>query len=185
MKNNNFKISNSVNPKKFKDFLLNLSKNSQFTFNYFGKINKKNINSIVKKEIDRKDKIKFYSFIYNELIGYSFLTKFEKIQKRHNCVLGIVISDAYQNKGLGKKICNYMINTAWKKDFKKIWLNVHYDNKRGFNLYKSLGFEIEGIFMSDEIVKGKSRNIVSMAKFKNRKIGLNSRIKLLKKLEKG
>jgi len=184
MKNYNIIFSSRTTPKKFKDFLLGLSKNSQNTFNHFGKINKKNIDSIVKKELKRKDKIKFLTFLNDELAGYGFLTKFEKYSKKHNCILGIVISDQHQNKGLGKIICEKMIRTAWKKNLKKIWLNVHYDNVRAFNLYKSLGFEIEGLFVADEKMKRKERHIVSMALIKNKKFTLNDRLKLCKKLEK-
>ena len=181
---NSTRFSQKSNPKKFKDFLLSLSKSSQSTFNHFGKINKKNIDLIVKKELNRKDKLKFFTFLNNELVGYGFLTKFEKSTKKHNCILGIVISDQHQNKGLGKIICEQMISTAWKKNLKKIWLNVHYDNVRAFNLYKSLGFDIEGLFVADEKIKSEERHIVSMALIKNKKFTLNDRIKLCKKLEK-
>ena len=184
MKNYNIIFSSRTTQKKFKDFLLLLSKNSQNTFNHFGKINKKNIDSIVKKELKRKDKIKFFTFLNDELAGYGFLTKFEKYSKKHNCILGIVVSDSYQNKGLGKIICEQMIKNAWKKGLKKIWLNVHYDNPRAFNLYKSLGFQIEGLFVSDERIKGIDRHIVSMGLIKNKSFTLNDRVKLCKKLEK-
>ncbi len=52
---NSTRFSQKSNPKKFKDFLLSLSKSSQSTFNHFGKINKKNIDLIVKKELNRKE----------------------------------------------------------------------------------------------------------------------------------
>ncbi len=184
MKNSDINFSNKASPKELKKFLLNLSKRSQNTFNHFGKINKKNIDFIVKKELERKDKIKFFAFVNEELVGYGFLTKFEKSTKKHNCILGIVVSDSYQNIGLGKKICQHMIKMAWKSGLKKIWLNVHYDNVRAFNLYKSLGFEIEGLFVDDETSTKGYRHLVSMGLMKNRKVTFNDRLKLCRKLEK-
>ena len=181
---NNLRISQRANKEKFKKFLLGLGKSSQDTFNHFGIINKKTVNNIVKRELSRKDKIKFYTYVDNKLIGYSFLTKFEKIQKKHNCILGIVVLDLFQNKGFGKKICKHMIKTAWKKGLTKIWLNVFYDNVNAFNLYKSLGFEIEGVFLNDEIQNKKNRHVVSMAILKNRTYDLNYRVKLCNKFKK-
>src|SRR5579872_6126629 len=156
---NKFKIVKKVEHNIFRKFLLKLGNTTQYNFNHFGKINFNNINRIVQQELTRKDKVKFFALVENELIGYGFLTKFEKFTKKHNCILGIVISDSWQNSGLGKKLCTYMILDAWKNGFKKIWLNVYYDNERAFHLYKSLGFDIEGIFMADEIINKKQRHV--------------------------
>jgi len=181
---NNLQISQRAPKEKFKEFLLGIGKSSQDTFNHFGIINKKTVINIVKRELSRKDKIKFFLFFNNRLIGYSFLTKFDKPTKKHNCILGIVILDSFQNKGFGKKICKHMIKTAWKKNLSKIWLNVFYDNVNAFNLYKSLGFKIEGVFLNDEIQNKKYRHVISMAKLKNRTYDLKYRVKLCNKFKK-
>lgn len=181
---NNLRISQRASKEKFIEFLLGLGKSSQDTFNHFGIINKKTVNDIVKRELNRKDKIKFFSFVNNRLIGYSFLTKFDKPTKKHNCILGIVVLDIFQNKGFGKKICKHMIKTAWKKNLSKIWLNVFYDNESAFSLYKSLGFEIEGVFLNDEIKNKKNRHVISMAILKNRTYDFNYRVKLCNKFKK-
>ncbi len=170
MKNNEkIQIKDSVRFKVFKEFLLSLGSETQFNFNHFGKISSKTVDAIVKNEIVRINKLKFFTFVDNDLAGYGFLTKFEKNEKKHNCILGVVVKDSFQNQHLGEKICRHMIITAWNKGFTKIWLNVHSDNLRAFRLYKKLGFEIEGIFLEDEIVGKKKRNIISMAIFKNKK----------------
>jgi len=177
-------IKNNVSQHVFKKFLLELSAKTLYHFNPFGKINSQTVNSIVKNELIRKDKIKFFSFIDNELIAYSYLIKFEKPSKKHNCILGIVVADKWQKKGFGRKICEHMICHAWKKNFSKIWLTVFADNRNGLNLYKSLGFEIEGIFMDDEIIHKKKRTVISMAIFKNSSINYQKRKQIWKQLEK-
>jgi len=159
-------ITNKVKLEEFKKFLLSLNQTTKDNFNPFGIISKQNITKIVDNEIKRKDKIKFFSYVDNELISYGFLTKFEKFSKKHNCILGIVISDNWQNKGFGKKICNFMIQTAWKNRFDKIWLTVFSDNIRALKMYKDFGFEIEGVFIGDEKIKEKSRDVISMAIFR-------------------
>ena len=179
----NLRIRNKVGVNDFKKFLFELSENTLNNFNPFGKITQKNVDSIVDKELKRKDKIKFFSYLKKNLIAYSFLTKFEKPTKLHNCILGIVIADPGQSKGFGKMICLHMVEYAWRKGFKKIWLTVFFDNVKAINLYKRLGFEIEGIFIDDEISGGKKRDVVSMAIFKNSKNKSKNRKILWKRLE--
>ena len=123
------KITSRINVEKFEEFILNLSKSSQLEFNHFGTINKKTIRKIVQNELKRKDKMRFFALMNEQLVGYSFLITFSKPTKKYNCTLGIIISDQFQNFGIGKKMCNYMIKKAWKRKFTKIWLNVFFDNK--------------------------------------------------------
>jgi RimJ/RimL family protein N-acetyltransferase len=177
------KILDSSTSDDFKKFLLNLSKNSLLNFNHFGSITKKNVKEIVEKELNRKDKIKFYSFINNKLIAYSFLTLFEKPSKKHNCILGIVVDDSYQNKGYGKEICEKMVKKGWNNNLEKIWLTVQLGNKKAIKLYKSLGFNIEGIFLNDEEENGKYQTIISMAIFKNQKFSFKDRLKIWKNID--
>ncbi len=174
------KFEDSIEPQKLSKFLLDLSDKTIFTFNHFGKINSENITEIVQNEIKRKDKIKFFVFLNDEIIGYGFLTKFEKFSKKHNCILGIVLSDLWQNKGYGKKICQHMIETAWKKNLKKIWLTVYEENKIAIKMYKSLGFEIEGVFIDDEIIEMNKKNIISLAIFKDKNPNSEKRKEIMK-----
>ncbi len=176
------KIKFKIEHSKFKNFLENLSTHTYHNFNTFGKITSSNLNSIVKNELTRKDKIKFFTLVDNIVISYSFLTKFEKYSKKHNCTLGIVLDDKWQNKNYGKQICKFMIESAWKKKYKKIWLTVFSDNTRALVMYKNLGFKIEGIFMNDEMVNKKYRHVVSMALFHDDKKIDMTRKKILDKL---
>jgi len=59
-KNNKIKISTRVKLKLFEDFLLNLSSQTKRNFSYFGNINKKSVKTIVKNDLQRKDKIRFF-----------------------------------------------------------------------------------------------------------------------------
>jgi len=176
------KIKHNVESKEFREFLLRLSKKSLQNFNPFGVITKKNVDDILEKEIKRKDKIKFFSYFQNQLVAYSFLTKFEKPTKKHNSILGIIIADKWQKKGFGKKICSYMIKNAWQKKYEKIWLTVFLDNISGIKLYKKCGFEVEGIFMEDEKLGDTKRDVISMAIFRNSKNTTKRRNGIMKKL---
>ena len=75
-----------------------------------------------------------------------------------------------------------MIEVAWKKKFEKIWLTTYYDNKAALKIYRKLGFEVEGIFINEEKINGKPRQVVSMGLFKNKKNMKEFRQKLIKTL---
>ena len=102
--NYSLKIIHNSDPIVFQEFLLKLGKKTLHNFNPFGEINSSNVTSIVEKELFRNDRIKFFSFYENNLIAYSYLTKFQKKSKKHNCILGIVIADKWQGNGFGEKI---------------------------------------------------------------------------------
>ena len=76
-----------------------------------------------------------------------------------------MIDEHQQGKGLGKTLAGNMIEWAKEKGFRKIWLTVFSDKKRPINLYKSLGFGIEGIFMRNDKLDQNYRHVLSMALF--------------------
>jgi len=166
---NKIKISPTCKKKDFEELLLNLSQNTLENFTYFGEITKKNIGKIITLELKDTKKTRFFIYLENELIGYSFLSQFSRKTKAHVCTYGIVIGDKWQGNGFGYKICKHMIDVAWKKDFKKIWLTTYFDNKSAFQIYQKLGFVIEGIFIDEEKINGKYRHVISMGLFKNKK----------------
>jgi len=179
---NTLKISRSCKKDDFKKMLLELSGKTLDDFTYFGKITKKNVNKIISSELENTKKIRFFSYLENELIAYGFLLKFSRRSKKHVCSYGIVIGDKWQGEGFGYKICKYMIDVAWKKKFEKIWLTTYYDNKAALKIYRKLGFEVEGIFINEEKINGKPRQVVSMGLFKNKKNMKKFRQKLIKTL---
>ena len=176
-------FKSQTSPLLFKKFLLSLTPKTLSKFTNFGKITIKNVDNIVKNELSSSDKIKFFSFLNNELIGYSFLIKFDKSSKKHNCILGIVLADNWQKKGFGKQICQHMIKMAWENKIEKIWLTVYQDNLDAYNMYKKIGFEVEGIFLYDEKFSGKFKHKISMAIFKNHLNNNTKRKNILKNLD--
>ncbi len=180
------RFETKVKPEALKQFLLSLSSETLHTFNHFGtEINQSNVDTIVQKELTRADKLRFFLTAGDgQIISYGFLTLFEKPAKKHNCILGLVVSDDWQNKGYGKAMCMHMIKQAWEAGLKKIWLNVYADNPQASRLYRAAGFEVEGVFMADEEVEvGDERHVVSMAIFRDRHFGKAERLKIWSSVE--
>lgn len=176
------KISSKCKRNEFKELLLNLSKKTLEDFTYFDKISKKNVEEVISKEINDTKKIRFFIYLEEQLIGYSFLSKFSRKTKSHVCTYGIVITDKCQGNGYGYQVCKHMISKAWGKKYEKIWLTTYFDNKAAFKIYKKLGFEVEGIFVNEEKLHGKNRHVVSMGLFKNKKKIQKIRQKITKSL---
>ena len=76
-----------------------------------------------------------------------------------------------------------MVKKGWNNNLEKIWLTVQLGNKKAIKLYKSLGFNIEGIFLNDEEENGKYQTIISMAIFKNKKFSFKDRLKIWKNID--
>jgi diamine N-acetyltransferase len=48
-------------------------------------------------------------------------------------------------------------------NLKRIWLRVLADNERAINLYKNVGFEVEGLMKEDFYIQGRYKDIILMA----------------------
>ena len=78
------------------------------------------------------------------------------------CSLGLVVTDAYQGKGLGMRLMGTMIGAAALAGMRKIWLQTYAGNDRSITLYKKFGFKAEGVFFSQEFDGEKPLAVVSM-----------------------
>jgi ribosomal protein S18 acetylase RimI-like enzyme len=63
---------------------------------------------------------------------------------RHKAEFGIAVHDDYQGRGLGTILTQHMIEIARSRGIKKVTLSVVTVNRRAVDLYRRLGFSIEG-----------------------------------------
>jgi RimJ/RimL family protein N-acetyltransferase len=149
-------------------FLNSLDEESLKLMNRFGRLTKESAKKIGAEQanLDPKKETGYIVEEGKKMIGYGFLRFFpEKKQKITTCSLGIVISKLQRGKGIGKALMKFMINDAKSLGMKKIWLGTYSINSIALKLYREMGFQVEGIFMSDEYFSGKPYHTVSMAKF--------------------
>lgn len=76
----------------------------------------------------------------NAIVGYFFLWYFRQPVP----VLGIGLTDAYQDRGLGAQLMAILIEDARQADRDAIDLTTMPDNDRAFALYRKMGFEYMG-----------------------------------------
>lgn len=87
-----------------------------------------------------------------------------------NCEIGIAIYDKNsRGKGYGKDAIETLINFIFNDmNINLIHLRVSEENEEAIGLYKSLGFEIEGVLRQRFYKDGKYGNLISMSKLKDR-----------------
>jgi L-phenylalanine/L-methionine N-acetyltransferase len=89
----------------------------------------------------------------------------------HSASIGIMVHTDYQGKGIGKAMFSKIIDLAdnWLM-LVRLELSVFKDNERAIKLYKSLGFEIEGIKKYAAIRNGKYEDEYFMGRYNVKKI---------------
>ena len=80
--------------------------------------------------------------------------------------LGMGVIKPYRGKGYGKKLLKYVIDHAWSQGLKRLELEVFSDNKIAINLYKKMGYEVEGIKKYARFYNGIYQDIVVMAQYR-------------------
>lgn len=100
------------------------------------------------------------------VVGCCGLSVYSSQRLRHSGGIGIMVHKDYQEKGIGKKLLESIIDLAdnWLM-LVRLELTVFTDNKRAINLYKSLGFEIEGTKKYSVIRNGKYSDEYIMARY--------------------
>ena len=101
--------------------------------------------------------------IHSEIIAIATINSSQKERTKHVGTLGIVISQKYTGMGLGKILMNELLEWARQNGItKKISLVTNENNKVAIELYKKLGFEVEGLLKQDNFVNGAYCNTIMM-----------------------
>lgn len=87
--------------------------------------------------------------VYVSELGQEIVATFRLIQKVHrqSHVLylgGFTIKKSFKGKGLGFQVLEHIKNDAKSRGFMRIELTVDTENSPAINLYRKVGFEIEG-----------------------------------------
>lgn len=85
---------------------------------------------------------------------------------RHSASVWIMVHKDYQGMGIGKALLKEVLDLAdnWLKLI-RVELSVFVDNERAINLYKSLGFQIEGTKKYAAIKNGEYADEYIMARY--------------------
>jgi hypothetical protein len=107
----------------------------------------------------------------NEIIGQLSLTLPGDVRKvSHVRNLSILVVDGYRGRGVGKALMRYAVDWAKRTEgVEKIHLGVFSTNTRAMNLYKDLGFEVEGVLKRQYVINGDYVDEIVMGLFVKRR----------------
>lgn len=149
----------NVNPIEFYKFVKSLGPQTTRQFDQFN-----NLTSQADIwNLHYENRHNFYGMLDDELIVYAFLQKLAK--KKNIVTLGVVMADKYHGHGYGKQMYKYVTDWGLER-YTKIWSAVYEDNDAVLHIHKSLGYDLEGVFV-EELDDG--RSIFSLAKFKGKR----------------
>ena len=81
----------------------------------------------------------------------------------HCGTLGVGLLPGFRGRGIGRQLMRRTIDAAFAFGLTRIELTVRQGNANAIALYKSLGFEIEGLHRNAVCIDGQYENLHSMA----------------------
>ena len=123
-----------------------------------------------KEQIENiKDGIKkgYISLVAEEdkkLVAYALGFTFEVNRRKHCMSIAIAVLQEFSRKGLGTQLLSELLEKGKAKGITRFELDVSVNNPIAINLYKKMGFVIEGERQQSYLIDGEFDNDYIMAK---------------------
>ncbi|NPU12769.1 GNAT family N-acetyltransferase [Bradyrhizobium sp. 83012] len=99
-----------------------------------------------------------------QMVGWcDILTNTRRTVQAHCGTLGMGVLPPYRGRGLGRALIRRAMDAALAFGLTRIELTVREQNANAIALYKSVGFETEGLHRNAVRIDGRYGNVVSMA----------------------
>jgi RimJ/RimL family protein N-acetyltransferase len=99
-----------------------------------------------------------------QLVGYIFADGGRYRRNRHCAHVVIGIRAAFTGQGIGRLLFDELFGWAYTHGLSRLELTVMAHNERGINLYKKMGFEVEGVRRRSLFVDGAFVDEYAMSK---------------------
>ncbi|MGE6259846.1 N-acetyltransferase family protein [Heyndrickxia sporothermodurans] len=93
-----------------------------------------------------------------QLIGYLIAIGGSVNRKKHSAYLVLGVSEKYRGKGVASQLFNELFKWAKEKEFTRLELTVIKENEKAFQLYRKMGFVLEGEKVHSLIIDEKPVN---------------------------
>ncbi|HDX9610068.1 TPA: GNAT family N-acetyltransferase [Bacillus toyonensis] len=131
-----------------------------------GFIDKKGFQEIIKTDSEERKNLFLIAEVHDRIVGFSRCEGSHLKRLSHKVEFGVCILKEFWGYGIGKNLLLQSINWADENEVKKISLQVLETNEKAINLYKKLGFDVEGILKNDKrLSDGMYYNTVLMGRF--------------------
>jgi len=109
----------------------------------------------------------FVVLIHGNVVGWCDVVRNTKRTVYSHCgTLGIGLLPEFRGQGIGRQLLQTAIGAACQCGMTRIELTVREHNANAIALYKSLGFEIEGLQRNAVRIDGQYQNVYAMALLK-------------------
>lgn len=100
----------------------------------------------------------------DEILGYLLLKGETLSRTSHRALIAVGVHSNSRGKGVGTYLFEYMIEWAKQANIHRLELTVIEHNEQAINLYKKMGFEIEGEKRDSLLIDGQYVNELYMSK---------------------
>jgi ribosomal protein S18 acetylase RimI-like enzyme len=146
---------------------LNMKTDAETPFLYFEENERKTTLEEQVKNIQSRIEQGYVSLvceIEKQLVGYAVGFTFEVNRRKHCMSIAIAMLQGYASKGIGTQLLTQLIERGIEKGITRFELDVSMKNKIAINLYKKMGFVIEGERRNSYLIDGEFDNDYIMAK---------------------
>ncbi|MED1091092.1 GNAT family N-acetyltransferase [Bacillus paramycoides] len=120
---------------------------------------------IIKTDTEKPRNLFLIVEVHNRIVGFSRCEGSDLKRLSHKVEFGVCILKEFWGYGIGKNLLLQSINWADENEMKKISLQVLETNKKAIQLYKKVGFEVEGVLKNDKrLSDGNYYNTVVMGR---------------------
>jgi ribosomal protein S18 acetylase RimI-like enzyme len=105
----------------------------------------------------------FVAVLAGEVVGWCDVTPLDRPSLAHRGVLGMGLLPRFRGHGIGTKLIQSALIAARAFGLRRVELTVREHNTGAFELYKKIGFEIEGVQRDASLVDGVYEDVVCMA----------------------
>ncbi|RJP67035.1 MAG: GNAT family N-acetyltransferase [Ignavibacteriales bacterium] len=154
--------------KSFLDLMLKLDEETDFMMYEVGERSRSvQLQSDEIKKIISSNNSTIYLALDNKIpVGFIVAEGGTFKRNAHCCYLAIGVLKNYSGRGIGKTLFSKIFDWGDKHNIIRFELTVMCHNEAAVNLYKKLGFEIEGVKRTSLIINGKRIDEFYMSKVK-------------------
>ncbi|QOS82190.1 GNAT family N-acetyltransferase [Paenibacillus sp. JNUCC31] len=133
-----------------------------------GFIDSAGFEEIIRLDTGKQRNLFLVAIVKGEIVGYSRCEGVDLKRFSHKVEFGVCIAREFWGYGIGKKLLETSMNWADTNGIEKMTLTVLGTNDKAIELYKRMGFEIEGTLKKDRRhADGQYYDTVVMGRFKS------------------
>lgn len=112
----------------------------------------------IERILSEKRSVFFVAESEEKLVGFIAAIGSDLKRNRHSAYLVLGVLDEYQGQGIASKLFNRVFEWAKETEITRLELTVIKDNLKAFNLYRKMGFVLEGEKVNSLVINGQFVN---------------------------